>query len=145
MFILSKLSLDYNSRLKPLHQLPLMYWLELQDLMFLIKCIKDPSDNFDISSHITFINSSTRVSGLNHLQHDFCRSTNVCHLDFNRIVSLWYSLVSHTDLIHSISSTKQKILTIIWDYFLSNFGLETPAISTTFAPAPHAILSHIFI
>ena len=37
-----------------------MYVHELNDLMFLIKSLKSPTDNFDIKNHITFANNSTR-------------------------------------------------------------------------------------
>lgn len=46
---------DYDkSRLEQLHLLPLMYTYELNDLMFLVKCIKQPSDHFNIFQHIKF-------------------------------------------------------------------------------------------
>ena len=31
---------DYKARLIQLNLLPLMYWFELQDVMFVVKCIK---------------------------------------------------------------------------------------------------------
>ena len=44
----------------PLNLLPLMYWLELQDMMFLIKLLKEPADNFNILDYISFSTTSTR-------------------------------------------------------------------------------------
>ena len=42
-YILQDYSLDYESRLVSLNVLPLKYWLELQDLAFLVKSIKYPT------------------------------------------------------------------------------------------------------
>ena len=42
-YILQDYSLDYESRLVSLNVLPLMYWLELQDLAFFVKSIKYPT------------------------------------------------------------------------------------------------------
>ena len=78
-FILNDFSSDYKSRLISLNLLPLMYWYELQDLMFLVKCLKDPSDNFDILSHISFVSSCTRASSSTKLKHNFCRTTTTRH------------------------------------------------------------------
>ena len=52
-YILNDYYTDYGTRLISLHLLPLVYWLELQDLMFLIKCFKDPTDESDISNHVS--------------------------------------------------------------------------------------------
>jgi len=30
-----------------------MYWFDLQDLMFLLKCLKDPDDNINIHRYMT--------------------------------------------------------------------------------------------
>ena len=46
-------SMDYKSRLITLEILPLMYWFELQDILFLVKYFKTPSDNFDIFDFIS--------------------------------------------------------------------------------------------
>ena len=42
-YILKDYISDYKSRLLSLHMLPLMYWLDLQDLVFMIKCLKTQS------------------------------------------------------------------------------------------------------
>ena len=41
-FILQDYSSTYKSRLRALNLLPLMLWYELQDIMFLVKCLKEP-------------------------------------------------------------------------------------------------------
>ncbi len=71
-FMLSDFSSNYTARLISLHILPLMYWLELQDIMFLIKCLKDPPDNIEITSHISFASSATRASSTQFQSFLYC-------------------------------------------------------------------------
>ena len=54
-FVLNDSS-NYKARLISLKLLPLMYWFELQDILFLVKCMKEPAENFDISTYVSFIN-----------------------------------------------------------------------------------------
>ena len=44
-YILNNYENDYKQRLIKLHLLPIMYFYELQDIMYLDKCIKDPPNN----------------------------------------------------------------------------------------------------
>ena len=37
-----------------------MYIYELNDIMFLVKSLKSPTDNFDIKNYITFASNSTQ-------------------------------------------------------------------------------------
>ena len=62
-YILSDVSSSYKVRLLNLNLLPIMYWFELQDMLFLIKNIKGPSDNFNILDFVSFVNTSTRFDG----------------------------------------------------------------------------------
>ena len=55
--------------------LPLMYWFELQDVMFIVKCLKVPPDNF-ISS--TTYPSTTHLPDPHHLT--ISNSTFAAHL-----------------------------------------------------------------
>ena len=59
-YILSDYTSSYKSRLQQLNILPLMFVFELQDLMFLIKSLKSPTDNFNINNYITFASGTTR-------------------------------------------------------------------------------------
>ena len=47
-YILNNYTTNYKDRLIQLNLLPLMYWYDLQDLMFLLKCLKDPDNNINI-------------------------------------------------------------------------------------------------
>ena len=60
-FILKDYTTDYKTRLISLYILPVMYWLDLQDLVFLIKCLQDPLDNINIHRYVSYVNSNTRA------------------------------------------------------------------------------------
>jgi len=53
---------DYCTRLIKLSLLPLMYVYELNDLIFFIKSLKQPSHSFDITKWVKFNSSITRSS-----------------------------------------------------------------------------------
>ena len=80
-----------------LQLLPLMHWFEFLDVMFLIKCIKDPPDNFNIFEFVQFVSSSTRSGSNNKLVINLTRSSKVRHFYFNRIARLWNRL-PHTGI-----------------------------------------------
>ena len=63
-YILNDYSSDYRSRLIHLNILLLMMQLELYDIMFFVRCLKEPTDAFNIYDHVTFCTSSTRSSPL---------------------------------------------------------------------------------
>ena len=42
---------DYKKRLTKLNLLPLMYMLDLRDVMFCVKSLKEPTADFDIRTH----------------------------------------------------------------------------------------------
>ena len=48
-FILNDYQSDYHQRLPKSNTLPLMMLFEINDIVFFIKCIKKPSEYFDIS------------------------------------------------------------------------------------------------
>ena len=56
--IIANQSLDYKSRLAKLAILPLVYFYESQDLLFLVKCLLDPDDRMNIRSFVSFSTSS---------------------------------------------------------------------------------------
>ena len=64
-----------------------MRWFELQDFLFLIKCMKDPSDNFDVKSFISFANSSTRATSANKLNYNIYHSTTTRHFILIELVT----------------------------------------------------------
>ena len=90
-YILNNYSNNYKSRLLELRTLPLMYWLEIQDIMLLIRNLKDTSDANDLHKYIKFINKRTRANGVK-LEHKFVRLTTTRNFFFIRIVRLWNAL-----------------------------------------------------
>ena len=93
-YILSDSHFDYKSRLVSLHLLPLMYWFDLQDVLFFVQCLKDKSDKMNIYEYITFVSSSIRSSTSNKLVHNFSWISTARHFYFNRVILLWSALPS---------------------------------------------------
>ena len=89
--------MNYKDRLTTLKLLPLMYWLELLDIMFFVKCTQQPADNFDITQYIKFAtkNASSRITRSitsNKLVKNVSHYNITRHFYFNRIVRLWNAL-----------------------------------------------------
>ena len=68
-YILNDYQLPFKEQLERLHLLPLMYTYELNNLIFFIKSLKAPSDNFDNKSHIQFAKNHTRSGTSSKLVH----------------------------------------------------------------------------
>ncbi len=85
---------DYKTHLISLHILPLMMQLELNDLHFFLKCIKDATSPFNFSQYVCFTSSSTRSSAHHKLKHtlDLSRTNFTRYFYFNRLPRLWNSL-----------------------------------------------------
>ena len=94
--------------------------IELQDTMFLVRCIKYPPNNLNLSDHVLFSSSSTRASKTISLWQNFCRSSTTRHFYFNRVVHLWNALPT-LDLSKSCSSIKMYITNILWNQILHAF------------------------
>ena len=90
-YILNDFHSDYKHRLLSLRLLPLMMQLELFDILFFIRCLKDP-DNFSIFSYVDFSEGSTRSSTHFKLKHSLSKSNTTGHFYFNRLPRLWNSL-----------------------------------------------------
>jgi len=89
---------------------------EINDIMFLIKSLKYPTDNFDIRDHVTFIRISTR-SGTHHkLAHPRVASAIQGHFYFNRIVRL-YNHLPAIDISLLINTIKRRYISYFWTYF----------------------------
>ena len=73
--ILNSYISSYKSQLTTLHLLLLMYLYELNDIIFLIKSLKNPSSS-NIHNFISFTSYSTRLSARNKLIHHRSTSTS---------------------------------------------------------------------
>ena len=62
LIILQTINQDFNLRN---YYLRIMYWFELQDLMFFIKSLKEPPDNLNISDYVSFVSGNTRPCCIN--------------------------------------------------------------------------------
>ena len=78
-YILNDYTTNYKDRLIVLNLLPLMYWFDLQDLMF---CLKDPDNSINIHRYITFSSSGTRATTHNQLKPSLNRTSTTQHFYF---------------------------------------------------------------
>ena len=121
--MLNGYELPYKSRFEQLQLLSLMYLYELDDLMFLVKCLKLPSDHFNICHYIKFASSSTRSGSSHKLVHSKSPSSAHQHFFFNRIVRLWNHLpvIDISYLSQLISSSNNSFL---WEHFTTFFNSD---------------------
>lgn len=120
-YVLNDFSLDYKSRLLRLKLLPLTYWWELQDLTFLVSCLKSPPDNIDIFKFISFSEGCTRSSTTRKLKVNFTRTSRSRHFYYNRVVKLW-NVIPQIDLSHSFPYIKMYLKSIFWSHFVANYN-----------------------
>ena len=109
----------YNSLIN-LRLLPLMYIFELQDILFAIKSIKSPTDQFNINNYITFNSTNTRSSSSNKLLLPQHLNNTSRHSYFHRLPSLW-NAIPILDLNMSVYLLKSKLRSYLWNHFLTNF------------------------
>ena len=133
-YILGDRGSDYRSRLITLNLLPLMYWLELQDLIFCVKSLQSPSDNFNIRNYVQFSTSSTRSSGCKLLYKTSCSSTTR-HFYLNRIVLLW-NASPPIDISLSLVTIKRHLTLYMWNYFLTHFNPANTCTYHYICPCP---------
>ena len=69
-----------------------MYWLQLQDIIFFMKCFKDPSENFNSLMFVSFITHSSRWATNHKLKVKIKRTSHTHHFYFNWVVRLWNCL-----------------------------------------------------
>ena len=93
-YIVNDKSLNYKQRLISLKLLPLMYRLEVNDLLFFISSLKNPADHFNILNFVTFNCKITRAGSNFKLIHQ----STINNLDkdsyFSRLPRLWNSFPS---------------------------------------------------
>ena len=140
-YILNDFHSDYKHRLLSLRLLPLMMQLELFDILFFIRCLKDP-DNFSIFSYVRFSEGSTRSSTHFKLKHSISKSNTTGHFYFNRLPLLWNSLPPiNLDL--SISTIKNNLLQVFWNHFSSHFNSSTPCSFHYLCPCAKCLCSSV--
>ena len=119
-------SMDYRNCLIKLEIMPLMYYLEMADIMFLVNSLKNPSVRFNIRSYINFQdNTNTRSSSKLTLKHVLSSSHLQSHFYFNRLPKLWNKLPP-IDLTLSSKCIKHVIFKYLWSHFIKNFTSDNP-------------------
>ena len=142
-YILNDYTSSYKLRLEQLHLLPLMYHYELQDILFLIKSLKSPTDNFNTYNYITFARGNTR-SGINQkLNHPRTSSVTQHHFYFNRIARL-YNYLPVIDLSLSTNTIKYRLTNYLWSHFTKTSTLRE-LVHFTFCALATAALEHQFL
>ena len=124
-FITNDYSSSYKSRLVSLHMLPFMMQLELNDILFFVASIKNPTKSFDISEYVTFCSGSTRSSVSFKLVHSFSRNNKIKHFYFHRLPRLWNSLPT-IDINQSVRLIKRKLQSFLWNHFIDHFDPNNP-------------------
>ena len=120
-FILNSYDSDYRLRLLSLQLLPLMMILEINDVLFFVKSLKEPTDHFDISRFVTFCSGCTRLASSLKLKHSLVTTNNSTrNFYFNRLPRLWNSLPL-IDISQSLSTIKIKLYKHFWNHFTANF------------------------
>ncbi len=102
-------SLNYKDRLILLDLLPLMYFLEMADIMFFVNSLKNHIQTASILNYISISNVNTKSSDkttLCHVRSSNCKSR---HFYFNRLPRLWNRLPAF-DLIQSSQCIKSLIV-----------------------------------
>ena len=123
-FILSRSDINYRLRLLHLRLLPLMMVLEIYDILFFIKSLKEPSDHFDITRYVTFSSGLTRLATGRKLRHLPVSSNSTRNFYFNRLPRLWNSMPI-IDIEQSIPVIKRKLYQHFWNHFVEKFNPDT--------------------
>ena len=98
-----------------------MYLFELQDILFAVKSIKTPTNQFCITNYITFSSTNTRSSVSNKLIHPRHLNNVSCHSYFHRLPLLWNAMPV-IELNLSFQVIKQKVKSYLWNHFLRNLN-----------------------
>ena len=119
-YILNDYSTDYKSRLINLHMLPLMYILDVNDVMFFLKNLHNPHNGFDINNFIKFATGHTRLASGNKLLQTRSPDNSTSNFYFNRLPRIWNALpiINYQD---NPLKIKAKLLDYLWNHFTANF------------------------
>ena len=145
-FILNDFHSSYRDRLLALKLLPLSLWFEYLDILFLIKCIQDPTsaNHFDIFRFMQFLPSSrsTRSSVHAKLQCTISLSSNshINFIYFNRVVRLWNAL-PEIDTTQPVPVIKKKLKSFLWSHFVDSFDSHSPCTWHFLCPCNHCFSS----
>ena len=97
-----------------------MYFLDYQDINFLVSCLKEPDSNFPILNYISFSSSNTRSSTFFKLTTNKVNSNASRHFYFNRVTRLW-NFIPPIDLNLSLPTIKNNLKRTFWKHFEERF------------------------
>lgn len=132
----SRLRPDYKSRLLSLNLLPISYWLECRDILFLYKCTIVDSYNLPINDLVSFSSGRTR-SSVNNLNLRYIhRFSSSLFRDsyFNRIVTLWNNVPLAIRQQSTFSLFKTKLYEHYFHKLNTMFDVERIATWKTVCP-----------
>ena len=121
-YILNDFESDYKSRLISLNLFPLMYWIELADIMLLVTLLKYPDNRLNILEHISFSSTKTRSSTHLKLKQHRSRTNLSRHFYFSRICRLWNALPP-IDLTLS-TDIRRAVKHFLWSNFIDKFNCD---------------------
>ena len=102
--------------------------------MFFVRCLKGPTDAFNIYDHVTFCTSSIYpFFHSSQVADTLSRTNSARHFYFNRIPRLWNTLPT-IDLDQSTTSIKRKVRQFLWDYFMRAFKSDNPCLFHLLCP-----------
>jgi len=113
-----------------------MYLYELNDLMFLVKSLKIPTDSFNIYHHVHFASNATRSGTSSKLVHTKPSSLAHQHFFFNRIVRLWNHLPT-IDLSLPTNLIKKQLKSFLWNQFINKFNSDLLCLYHVICPCHH--------
>ena len=128
-YILNDFTSGYKSHLIHTQLLPLTYILDLSDVMFFIKSLKNYHDGFNITNYIKFVTGNTRSALSNKLQQTKSTNNTLNNFYFNRLPRIWNTLPI-IDIHEHPTRIKNKLTKYLWKHFLNNFD---PTITCTFS------------
>ena len=118
-FILNNYVSNYRLRSLHLHLQPLMMVLEIGDILFFVKCLKEPLAHFNIFSFVTFCSGQTQSAMHFKLRQTLPLSNySIRNSYFNRLPCLWNSLPLF-NLDHSVSIVWSKLYKPFWNRFIT--------------------------
>ena len=122
-YILNDYTTDYKLRFQTLHLLPIALWLDLHDLLFLVKCLQDQKNNLEVYRYITFCSTCTRTGSTCHMLNiNYSTTSAARHFYFNCIVLLWNSVQPAINLNESLQVVRYKHINFIWSRFINHFN-----------------------
>ena len=120
-YILNDFESNYKSRLISLNLFPLMYWIELADIMLLVTLLKYPDNRLNILEHISFSSTKTRSSTHLKLKQHRSRTNLSRHFYFSRICRLWNALPP-IDLTLSTDNIRRAVKRFLWSNFIDIYS-----------------------